>query len=340
MGISRSRHCGRGVDPILAFGRGTGAAPYRWSAWPCPRPPARCSRCRCARRPGRRDTRSGPRRAAGRRHDVPDQRGQDLPLGRRAVVRQLHLAGEADVVGQPASAWCATSTACSPSTPTATSGTVSATLTGHNRQYGRWEARVRGRAVQHGRGTPYHVVWELVPTQPATTAGRAASCWRLRARHQGARTCTSATCPSTDFTASTALPLGRRPVPHLRRRGHEGPHLVVRRHPRADDRAATGARTGRDVRRPLPARRDAGRADGPGPDADGLGPLLHRSRDPTRSRSRLRRRARAGTPGPADLRRAGGRSPAACTTRRVRRTRHPARRRARSPRWAAGPAHP
>jgi hypothetical protein len=46
---------------------------------------------------------------------------------------------------------------------TATSGTVSARLSGHGRQYGRWEARVR--AEQYSRGaTPYHVVWELVPT--------------------------------------------------------------------------------------------------------------------------------------------------------------------------------
>ena len=47
---------------------------------------------------------------------------------------------------------------------TATSGSITATLTGHPRQYGRWEARVRSRQYGTG-GTPYHVVWELVPTR-------------------------------------------------------------------------------------------------------------------------------------------------------------------------------
>lgn len=47
---------------------------------------------------------------------------------------------------------------------TATSGSVVATVVGHNRQYGRWEARVRGR--QYGTsGTPYRAVWELAPAR-------------------------------------------------------------------------------------------------------------------------------------------------------------------------------
>ena len=47
---------------------------------------------------------------------------------------------------------------------TATSGTVSATVFGHARRYGRWEARVR--AEQYSTGAkPYRVVWELVPTR-------------------------------------------------------------------------------------------------------------------------------------------------------------------------------
>jgi hypothetical protein len=46
---------------------------------------------------------------------------------------------------------------------TATSGTVSARMTGHGRQYGRWEARVRAEQYT-ADATPYHVVWELVPT--------------------------------------------------------------------------------------------------------------------------------------------------------------------------------
>jgi hypothetical protein len=46
---------------------------------------------------------------------------------------------------------------------TSTSGTVSATLTGHGRRYGRWEARVRAQQYSHA-ATPYKVVWELIPT--------------------------------------------------------------------------------------------------------------------------------------------------------------------------------
>jgi hypothetical protein len=45
---------------------------------------------------------------------------------------------------------------------TPTTGTVVAALTGHSRQYGRWEARVRSRQYA-GTGTPYRVAWELVP---------------------------------------------------------------------------------------------------------------------------------------------------------------------------------
>ncbi len=46
---------------------------------------------------------------------------------------------------------------------TAGGGDVVATLTGHARQYGRWETRVRAEQYSHG-GTPYRVVAELVPT--------------------------------------------------------------------------------------------------------------------------------------------------------------------------------
>jgi hypothetical protein len=46
---------------------------------------------------------------------------------------------------------------------TAAGGDVVATLTGHARQYGRWETRVRAEQYSRG-GTPYHVVAELVPT--------------------------------------------------------------------------------------------------------------------------------------------------------------------------------
>ena len=51
------------------------------------------------------------------------------------------------------------------------SGTVTATLTGSPRRYGRWEARVRGR--QYGAaGTPFHAIWELVPTTGAHCGAR------------------------------------------------------------------------------------------------------------------------------------------------------------------------
>jgi len=46
---------------------------------------------------------------------------------------------------------------------TADSGTVSARVTDHGARFGRWEARVRTSHAGTG-GTPYRVVWELVPT--------------------------------------------------------------------------------------------------------------------------------------------------------------------------------
>jgi hypothetical protein len=45
---------------------------------------------------------------------------------------------------------------------TATSGRVTATVATHARRYGRWEARVRSNVEDKG-GTPYRVVWELIP---------------------------------------------------------------------------------------------------------------------------------------------------------------------------------
>jgi hypothetical protein len=44
-----------------------------------------------------------------------------------------------------------------------TGATVYATYSGHNRTYGRWEARVRGRQYGSG-GRPYTLYWELVPS--------------------------------------------------------------------------------------------------------------------------------------------------------------------------------
>src|SRR6476469_4982958 len=46
---------------------------------------------------------------------------------------------------------------------TRSSGTVAATVAGHGRRVGRWEARVRAEQYTR-RYTPYKVVWELIPT--------------------------------------------------------------------------------------------------------------------------------------------------------------------------------
>jgi hypothetical protein len=54
---------------------------------------------------------------------------------------------------------------------TATTGaSVSATYSGHNRTYGRWEARVRGRQYGSG-GKPYTLFWELVPSNQPEHCG-------------------------------------------------------------------------------------------------------------------------------------------------------------------------
>ena len=51
-----------------------------------------------------------------------------------------------------------------------TGATVSATYSGHNRTYGRWEARVRGRQYGSG-GKPYTLFWELVPSSQPEHCG-------------------------------------------------------------------------------------------------------------------------------------------------------------------------
>ena len=64
------------------------------------------------------------------------------------------------------------------------SGTVAATVTGHARRYGRWEARVRGN--QFGTGhTPYRLAWELVPAGRYHCGGNSIvlDTHRLGARH-------------------------------------------------------------------------------------------------------------------------------------------------------------
>lgn len=52
----------------------------------------------------------------------------------------------------------------------ATGATVYATYSGHNRTYGRWEARVRGRQYGSG-GRPFTLYWELVPSNQTYHCG-------------------------------------------------------------------------------------------------------------------------------------------------------------------------
>ena len=94
---------------------------------------------------------------------------------------------------------------------TATSGTVSATLTGHGRTQGRWEARVRAQPYST-QATPYHVVWELVP--------KAASNYHCGARNivladyaLGTNTAHMhvRNLPDVDYSASKVLTLGPGP---------------------------------------------------------------------------------------------------------------------------------
>ena len=94
---------------------------------------------------------------------------------------------------------------------TATSGTVSATLTGHGRQYGRWEARVR--AEQYSKGaTPYHVVWELIPTYASNYhCGARSIVLADYALGTGRANMYLRNLPDTQYTASKALSLGAGP---------------------------------------------------------------------------------------------------------------------------------
>ncbi len=93
---------------------------------------------------------------------------------------------------------------------TGTSGTVSARLTGHDRRYGRWEARVRAEQYTSD-GTPYHVVWELVPTSGYRCGARSIV---LADYALGTSTANMylRSAPSTEFRASrSGLTLGPGP---------------------------------------------------------------------------------------------------------------------------------
>jgi len=89
---------------------------------------------------------------------------------------------------------------------TEASGSVVATTTGHNRRYGRWEARVRGRQYGAG-GTPFTAVWELVPMYGGYHCGArniVLSQYPLDGRQA---TMHVRNLPSADFRASKALRL-------------------------------------------------------------------------------------------------------------------------------------
>jgi hypothetical protein len=92
---------------------------------------------------------------------------------------------------------------------TATSGTVWARLTGHDRRYGRWEARVRAEQYTSS-GTPYHVVWELVPTSGYHCGARSIVLADYALGSGEARMYLRNT-PRTELTASRTLALGPGP---------------------------------------------------------------------------------------------------------------------------------
>ena len=138
-------------------------------------------------------------------------------------------------------------------------GSVVATLTGSQpalRTLGGARAR---RASTASSGTPYHAAsGSWCPTYGGYHCGArnlVLSDYRLGsnqahdARAQHSR-------PPTSPPASRS-PLSDNAVPHLRRRGHPRPRLVVRRHARDHDRAPARGPLGRRVHRPVPARRPA-----------------------------------------------------------------------------------
>ena len=84
-------------------------------------------------------------------------------------------------------------------------GDVVATLTGNPRQYGRWEARVRGRQYGSG-GTPYRVVWELAP-YGAHNCGARNIVLADYALGSNLTTMHLRNLPDVDFTTGKPLPL-------------------------------------------------------------------------------------------------------------------------------------
>jgi hypothetical protein len=92
---------------------------------------------------------------------------------------------------------------------TAGGGDVVATLTGHARQYGRWETRVRAEQYSRG-GTPYRVVAELVPTGDSHCGARNVVLENYKLGTSRARMAVR-NLPNRQFTAGKKLDL--RPGP-------------------------------------------------------------------------------------------------------------------------------
>jgi beta-glucanase (GH16 family) len=90
--------------------------------------------------------------------------------------------------------------------PKATGVNVIATLLNHNRQQGRWEARVRSRQYGTG-GTPYKLYWELVPRTGGAHCG--ARDLVLASYSLGSNTAWmhARNLPDLDFAASKSTPL-------------------------------------------------------------------------------------------------------------------------------------
>lgn len=87
---------------------------------------------------------------------------------------------------------------------------VTASVIGHDQQYGRWEARVRTRGYRAGNGasgTPYRAVWELVPSRGGYGCGARSIVLSDYPIGGAAAAMHVRNTPDADFTASKALPL-------------------------------------------------------------------------------------------------------------------------------------
>ena len=157
-----------------------------------------------------------------------------------ASVKDEFTAGSRSAGRSTSRAWCATSTACSPSTRRAGAAPSRATLTGSPRRYGRWEARVRGRQYG-GPGTAFHAIWELVPSRARHCGGRGVvlSDYALNGRRSRMH---ARNLPNHDFTASKRMALRDNQFHTYAVEMTRTPHLVVRRHQGDPHRAPFGRR--------------------------------------------------------------------------------------------------